>query len=331
MPAGDIREFHPVVDAFCTEYQHQKEPGTVQGYRHTSQHFLDFLGDHWDREPDTIAVDELDAVDTDTVKLYVNRLLRDYPDSTTKTRYYYLRSFLAYLEDVEDVLAENPAEDVNIGDYVDREITRQGDELRAKSGVIYLEDDEIDALLRNVPEPRGRNELMLKLMLQCGLRASEVVALRCGDIDRDERRLAVKTAKTGRIRDVWYQPSLDPLLSRWLDADRASMPTSGDSDRVFISRYSAEMSPNRPNRVVTTAAENADIQEVIFEDGGGNQRRRITAHTLRHTFAVQCVRNGMDVRSLQMLMGHEKISTTEKYLRFSGETLRDKMMQHAPD
>jgi integrase/recombinase XerD len=83
--------------------------------------------------------------------------------------------------------------------------------------------------------------------------------------------------------------------------------------------------------VVTTAAENADMQEIKFVDAAGMERQKITSHDLRHSFAVHFVRNGGDIRTLRDLLGHASISTTEKYLRFKSETKRDKLHRFGPE
>lgn len=319
------RQYHPVVENFVDDHRHKKEKGTQSGYRHASQQFVDWLD-----LSDSVSLDNLQNCTEDfDVESFVNDLLDDYPQSTVKTRFYNLRSFLHWLKD-EGVIDEDPADDVDISEYVDRGYTKQAEVMRAKEGVIYLTKQQFKKLVENVPNPRTRNELMLKLMWQTGLRPSEVVNIRIPDIDREDRRITVQTAKTNKIRDVWYQPTLTLLLNRWLESDRRAMPTNMESNHLFISRYSAKMNSNRPNRVVGSAAENADIQEITHTDASGGDQKKYNAKSLRHSFAVHSVKNGMDIRSLQMLLGHEKISTTEKYLRFADETLREKSMRHGP-
>lgn len=325
--ASNEREYHPIVDEFVRDHRHTKAEGTLSGYRYASQQFNDWLD-----LDDSISKRDYDGLEVNqaTLEDYLNWLLDDYPRSTVKTRYYNLSSFFAWLDD-KNIIEEDPTDEFDISDYIDRGYTKQGEVMRAKEGVIYLSEEEFEKLVQHVPTPQTRNELMLKLMWQTGLRPSELVKIRLNDIDHEERRIPVQTAKTGKIRDVWYKTSLTLLLDQWRNSDRNAMPTSDESNYLFISRYSSEMSSNRPNRVVGKAAERAGIQEITHTDAAGSKQRKINAKSLRHSFAVHSVKNGMDIRSLQILMGHEKISTTEKYLRFADETLREKMMRHGPE
>lgn len=71
------------------------------------------------------------------------------------------------------------------------------------------------------------------------------------------------------------------------------------------------------------AAEDAGLQAHVHTDAAGNDRGKVTAHVLRHSYAVQCIKNGMDTRRLQKLLGHSKIETTERYLQFANDDLRD--------
>ena len=75
--------------------------------------------------------------------------------------------------------------------------------------------------------------------------------------------------------------------------------------------------------MVKKAAQSAGLQAHVHTDASGNDRGKVTAHVLRHSFAVQSIKNGMDTRRLQKLMGHSKIETTEQYLQFANDDLRD--------
>lgn len=319
-----------VADEFVAEYSARKEDGTTKGYYQAATGFLGWLTGEWDAD---LSLDDLAVVDRDDINGYLDAMARQgYSDASRLTRYNYLRSFCSWLVD-EGVLDTNPTEGIDLkSDHgISRKYTRRAEEARARGSVVYLEMDEYEQLVANVREPRLRNELMIKLMMNTGIRPSEAVKIRLRDIDRDERRIMIDTSKRqGHTRPVWYSQEVGLLMNRWLDSDREAMPTASDSSYLFITRYSEQMSNRRPNRVVDAAAEDAGIQEVLFVDPEGRQHDRITAHTLRHSYAVHSVRSGMDVRTLQMLMGHESIGTTEKYLEFRDDTLRNETLRHAP-
>lgn len=71
------------------------------------------------------------------------------------------------------------------------------------------------------------------------------------------------------------------------------------------------------------AAKEAGIQDVQYVDQRGNKQRRVTTHTLRHGFAVNALKCGIDIRRLQKLLGHADISTTQKYLRVIDEDVKE--------
>ena len=331
MTGDETADYHPIVSDTAEEEQARgAAEGSWRSFQIAGQLFLQHLAD----EAKAITnVDEEDMAEAgeEDVKDWLRELKLNYPDSTVKTRFYNLRSFFSRLEEME-VIDEDPSEDISIAEWIDkRGVTRTQKELAAKEGVIYLKEDEFERLLEHVPEPRGRNVLMLRLMWQTGIRASEVGKIWIGDIDCEERKITIRTSKRdGHVRDVWWQPSLNLQMRRWLDADRDAMPTS-DSPHLFITRYSRRLAPARPNRVVTTAAENADVQEIKFVDAAGMERQKITSHVLRHSFAVHFVWNGGDIKTLRDLLGHASISTTEKYLRFKSETKRDKLHRFGPE
>lgn len=115
---------------------------------------------------------------------------------------------------------------------------------------------------------------------------------------------------------VYYQPSLDTLLNRWINVGRKSL-TTADSEYLFPTFKTEKITGKQISKTVRKAAENAGLQEVAFTDASGGEHVKITAHTLRHSHAVQCLKNGMDTRTLQKLLGHAKIETTERYLRLA--------------
>lgn len=223
---------------------------------------------------------------------------------------------------------ENPAEDLDLSGWTAlKNGTKK--EQNLKEGVQYLEPDEIDTLAENVPKPRLRNELIVRLLYHTGLRRTELTETRLEDIDTKERAIKVRANKTHQNRTVYYQSELDTLLKRWLKVERKSLATAG-SGYLFPTTHSEQIDPNRITRFVKEAAERAGLQSEVHTDAAGNVRGKVTAHVLRHSFAVQCVKNEMDTRRLQMLMGHSKIETTERYLQFANNDLREAARRYGP-
>lgn len=199
----------------------------------------------------------------------------------------------------------------------------------------YLDKDEVLTVADNVPAPRVRNELLVKLMFQTGIRASEASEIRLDNIDRDTNTIRIRNKKKDnptpeeRYRTVIYHPDrngVGALMRLWLDSGRrdALSKYAAESDRLFISERAPELPVDRITRIVRRAAENAGMQEVMYQDQRGRDRYKITAHTLRHSHAVYALKSGIDVRTLQEHMGHESIDITEKYLRIVSDDVEEK-------
>ena len=123
------------------------------------------------------------------------------------------------------------------------------------------------------------------------------------------------TYEYGRLRLRAGEYPASARAERTVDISTKSECNIGESYAPDSSHYI--------NRVVIKAARNADIREVLYVDSGGRERAKITAHALRHSFAAHSVKNGMDIKNLQTLLGHENLDTTETYLQFRQEEVRN--------
>lgn len=97
---------------------------------------------------------------------------------------------------------------------------------------------------------------------------------------------------------------------------------------LFITYRSEQFRSNLVNDIVKEAAHEAGVQEKLYEDAAGNPRWKVTAHTMRHSFAVQSLKNGMDIRFLSKVMGHENLETTKKYLRVTDDDTRQMVRRY---
>jgi integrase/recombinase XerD len=129
---------------------------------------------------------------------------------------------------------------------------------------------------------------------------------------------------------VYYQPNLDFLLDQWIDIYRPAEAMAEDSLYLVPTNRSEHLNDHTFNRVVQDAAEDSDVQDHLYTDHGGKEHMRVTSHTLRHTGAVQSLRNGMDVRTLQKVLGHSKLDTTERYLDIATTDVRDMTRKFGP-
>jgi integrase/recombinase XerD len=193
----------------------------------------------------------------------------------------------------------------------------QSDVIDERGGVYYLEHEDIDRMLENLPSPRWRNELMLKLQYKTGLRAGELVSIKIAHIDENERSITVPAQKSEK-RTVYYggkNPRWVELpLKRWLDGGRVGE----NEEYLFPSERADHVSTTSYGRhVVKKAAENAGIQQEIGEYADGRTQSLVTSHAIRHSYGVQAIRSGIDVRNLMRLMGHTELDMTLRYLKIA--------------
>lgn len=245
---------------------------------------------------------------------------RGYSEATLGTRYQSVKGFYDYLAGWAEEIEESPFEQMTRSDYVN---SRNGKSKHDSDTIVYVTKDEVDQLAENVPSPTLRNELLIRLMFQTGVRQGEIVRIDVGDIDMESQSISIYANKTDSRRVVFYQPSLDFLMDQWIEGGhRSGVPRANESDRLFISPY-GPLKERRVAEVVNESAENAGIQEALFTDAGGRDRKRITSHALRHGHAVYALKSGIDVRTIQLHLGHQNIETTMRYLDLIDTDVRD--------
>ncbi|WP_170845379.1 tyrosine-type recombinase/integrase [Halorientalis persicus] len=190
----------------------------------------------------------------------------------------------------------------------------------------YLESEEVEKLVENVPAPRLRNELIIKLLYHIGFRRGELAKAKIKHIDRTDRSVYIPPRKSPEGRHIAYkQDYLGFQLDRWIDHDRDSMTYASESDYLFPTNNNEHISADYIGKVVKKAAENAGLQETIAEYSDGRKLHKVTAHTLRHSYAMRTLKTAedVDIRTLQSLLGHEELDTTLIYLQQSKEEAKE--------
>lgn len=168
-----------------------------------------------------------------------------------------------------------------------------------------LSPEEIVRLLDSVGNPKHR--LLLLLAYGAGLRVSEVVGLRVADIDSDRMTIRVRQGKGRKDRQVMLSPVL-------LEELRAYARWSRPTDLLFPGQ--------KAGRPLTTRTLQRACQKAAEAAGLTRDGRRITMHTLRHSFATHLLEAGTDLRVIQTLLGHRSVSTTQIYTHVSTDRLR---------
>jgi integrase/recombinase XerD len=168
---------------------------------------------------------------------------------------------------------------------------------------VVLSPAEVARLLDAAP--RVKYKAALSVAYGAGLRASEVVSLKVSDIDSDRMVIRVEQGKGRKDRYVMLSPPLLDLLRTYWKASRSQ-------GWLFPGRNPVNALTTRQlNRVCHTAAEAAGID------------KRVSMHTLRHSFATHLLEQKVDIRVIQVLLGHKKLETTALYAQVATATLRE--------
>ncbi len=199
--------------------------------------------------------------------------------------------------------------------------TEQVDSARApKSLPRYLTLDEVESLL-NAPDettPEGvRDRAMLELLYATGLRVSELVSLRARDLHFEVGYLVCR-GKGRKERVVPYGRSAKRWIELYLSAGRPFLSPKPGEGGLFLSRRGRPMTRQRFFQLLRGYGRLAGI------------KRALSPHVVRHSFATHLLERGADLRSLQLMLGHSSIGTTQIYTHVSRERLRRVYDQHHP-
>lgn len=183
-----------------------------------------------------------------------------------------------------------------------------------------LSVEEIDAMISMIPEGKDetlRNTSIIELLYGSGLRVSELTEARISRLHLDEGFILVE-GKGSKQRLVPLSPTAVDLLNRYLQERALKKIKPEASDTIFISRQGRGMSRVMVFYIIRDLAAMAGIT------------KKVSPHTLRHSFATHLLEGGASLRVIQELLGHESISTTEIYIHIDRTRLREELLTHHP-
>lgn len=163
----------------------------------------------------------------------------------------------------------------------------------------------------------ARNRAIIEVLFSCGLRVSELVNMKLSDLYLEDRVLLVR-GKGNKERLVPVSNKAIADLKRWFFDRNLMKIKPGEDDYVFLNRRGAHLTRTMILIMVKRQAEEAGIKKTI------------SPHTFRHSFATALLQGGADLRSIQAMLGHEKIDTTLVYTHISNEQLRKAILEHHP-
>jgi integrase/recombinase XerD len=177
----------------------------------------------------------------------------------------------------------------------------------------FLTLKEVDLLLKSISEEEIyelRDKTIFELLYSCGLRISEAVELVILDVDFDNTIIKVK-GKGSKERLVPMGDAAIRLLSKYIKNSRSQILGNRTSEFLFISKKGSNLNRKSVWRLLKSYVGRTEI------------RKNITPHTLRHSFATHLLENGADLRSVQELLGHMDISTTQVYTHLARKKLKE--------
>lgn len=262
---------------------------------------------------DQISIDDVDlelvgSVTLSDVYSYMNYLSRDrvvHPNSPDQRhglaasararKVAAIRSFYKYLTNKAKLLSENPVQDLD-SPHLKKSLPR------------YLDLEESVSLLDHVDGAnQARDYCILTLFLNCGLRISELVGLNVTDVRGNQLRVL---GKGNKERMLFLNEACQNALEDWLT--ERSMLTLVDQNALFVTLQ------NR--RRISRAAVHKLVKKHLA--AAGLDSTQYSAHKLRHTAATLMLQNGVDVRTLQEVLGHDHLNTTQIYTHVDNDDLR---------
>jgi integrase/recombinase XerD len=173
-----------------------------------------------------------------------------------------------------------------------------------------------EEVARLLSQPRGadplalRDRALLEVMYACGLRASEAVGLELADLDLEEGLLCAR-GKGSKERMVPIGRQAVSAMRAYFRSARPELLGAGVQQRVFLNRRGTALTRQGLYKIVQGHARRAGLEE------------RMSPHTLRHSFATHLLAGGCDLRSLQEMLGHADLATTQVYTHLSADRLKD--------
>jgi len=279
------------------EIEQNRSQKTIANYDHYLRRLVEFAEDP--------PISKLSAETVRQWRLWLNRLTDQSGDAISKTTQNYhliaLRSFLKYLarRDIEAL----PSDKIELASVKRPQVT-------------FLDTEEVERLIDAIDTGNAvglRDRAILELLFSGGLRVSELVSLNRDHINLERREFSIR-GKGQKDRLIFISDQAAEWLERYLASRKDNFKPlfvhySGSQDGLDDGAYT-RLTVRSVQRLVGRYARLAGIT------------KRVTPHTLRHSFATDLLANGADLRSVQSLLGHANVSTTQIYTHLTDPQLK---------
>ncbi|MSP84926.1 MAG: site-specific tyrosine recombinase XerD [Flavobacteriaceae bacterium] len=246
-------------------------------------------------------------INEETIQLFIYSVAKEVNASSQARIISGLRSFFTYML-FEDYRTDNPLELI--------ETPRIGRKLPDTLSIIDI--DRLIAAIDLSSNEGERNRAILETLYGCGLRVSELVSLKISDLFFDEGFIKI----TGKGNKQRFVP-IGSFTQNYIEIYKNSIRThvtiqKGHEDTLFLNRRGRQLTRAMIFTIIKDLAVKIDLNKVI------------SPHTFRHSFATHLLENGADLRSIQLMLGHESITTTEIYVHLDRKHLSEIMNSFHP-
>jgi integrase/recombinase XerD len=251
-------------------------------------------------------IDLLNVQSKDIMKFLVEEKSRKISSKTLAREVVAIRQFYKYLRD-EKQLDSNPTDKIETPEV-----------MRAIPDHLTLE--EINELFDHIKEDNIyelRDKCIFELLYSSGLRISEACNLKIEDVDLDNMAIAIE-GKGGKARLVPFGEKAMNIIRKYLEKSRPEILKTRKCDYIFVSKKGSFINRKSVWRLLNLYIKRTGIQ------------KKVTPHTLRHSFATHLLENHADLRSVQELLGHIDISTTQIYTQMANKSLKEVHKKHHP-
>lgn len=280
----------------------------------TLKGFLEFINDHiFDCKYESItemSLNDIRFLNTSDIYGFIFYLAENHNSIGTRIKKIeHLRTFFDYLYRIKTTLFKETFKTIKREKNIYTKLPNYLSLTEAKKVLKVYENKEDFRSLRN--------NAMIHLFLGCGLRLAELNELKISDFDFKENKFVV-LGKGQKERTCYINANIKEILQKYINYRKNNPIDDKDiDDCLFISQWNRKISDREIRKIIKKTYEKAEI------DG-----TKYSVHSLRHSYATILYKSGVDIRLLQILLGHSRIETTQIYAHMHNESLMNAMQEH---
>ncbi len=280
----------------------------------TIEQFLEFINVHKFKNKynsiNDMSLNEIRSLNNSDIYSFIFFLAEsNYQNNSRVIKIEHLKTFFDYLFRIKHTIFKEPFKKINSERKLDKKLPN------------YLSLEEAKRLLKiyenSTDEIEIRDNAMLHLFLNCGLRLSEIKNLNIEDIDFKDNKFTI-IGKGNKERTNYLNENTKDALMKYLKIrDNTHDNPKKRNNALFLTFYGYRLSQPTIHKIVKRAYKKANLDEQVY-----------TVHTLRHTCATLLYRAGVHIKTIQELLGHVQIDTTEIYTHLNDQEVLEVMMNH---